>query len=168
MKLKIAATEAEREAARILINQTFFISQPILKEECALISLEYRETVLVGENKELLILCIDNKVVGTAVLEIAPDSAYVSYLTRDPSLPKGYGKDLMDFAENRAKKVYSKNKMRVSTVHHLECNQKRLEDWYTKKLGYRFLLTQSSTPEQQQTWKPNCRNAAFNYFEKNL
>jgi len=65
-----------------------------------------------------------------------------SYLTRDPKLQKGHGKDLMDFAENRTKKVYFKNKMRISTVHHPECNQKSLEDWYTKKLGYQFLLTQ--------------------------
>jgi hypothetical protein len=59
MELKIAETEAEREEARILINQVFPIRQPILKENYDLISFEHRESILVGKDKELLILCID-------------------------------------------------------------------------------------------------------------
>jgi hypothetical protein len=101
-------------------------------------------------------------------LTIAPDSAYVSYLTKAPKLSKGYGKDLMNFAENRAKKVHSKNKMRVSTVHHPECDQKSLENWYTEELGYQFLLTRPSNPQEQQAWKPNYQSSEFKYFEKNL
>lgn len=169
MKIKIATTSLELEQARRLINEIFLTSQPILKDDCELITPEYLKTLLATKDTELIILCINNKVLGTAVLQIASDAAYVSYLTRDNSLKgRGYGKNLMNFSENRAKKVYFKDKLRISTVYHPKYNQKAIENWYTEKLGYRFLQNQSPKADQQQLWKLEYQAAIFKCFEKSL
>ncbi len=132
MQIILAVTESQREQSRTLINWIFPMRQPILRKDRELITLEERDQKL--KDKDLIILCTDTNVLGTALLETAEDAAYVSYLTRHPDLPKGYGKQLMTFAENRAKDIHRKRKMRVSTVYHPECHQQDLVDWYTKEL----------------------------------
>lgn len=169
MKPRLAITETEREQSRLLINRVFPERQPILRKDRELISTKNRDSIFFGEGKELIILGNDNVILGTAILGMDNDAAYVIYLTKDPDLPKGAGKLLMTFAENRAKNVHHKKIMRVSIVYHPKCTQKRLEDWYTKELGFKFYAKQNATPDQQLDWEPEyLPNTYFKFFEKNL
>ncbi len=164
----LSTTETHREQSRVLINWVLPIRQHILRKDQELISFDNRDKVLFNEGKELIILIKKNEVVGTLLLEIASDAAYISYLTRRPDLPKGSGKILIEFAENRANKMHKKQKIRVSTVYHPECTQQDLVDWYYD-LGYRFLQDEPAKKFQQLAWEPRYREKAyFRYFEKAL
>jgi hypothetical protein len=164
----ISTNETQREQGRVLINRVFPTRQHILRKDQELISLDNRDKVLFNDGKELIILIKENEVVGTLLLEIAPEAAYISYLTRHPDLPKGSGKILMTFAENRANKLHNKQRIRVSTVYHSECTQQGLVDWYYS-LGYRFLLDKPANKNHQLAWELQYREKVyFRYFEKDL
>lgn len=142
--------------------------QHILRRDRDLVSLKDRDQKLTGPNKELLIIREGGRVVVTALLECAPDAAYVSHLAKDPELPKGSGKILLKFAEFRARAVYNKQKMRVATVFHPECQQKPLENWYVEQ-DYQFFRDIAPTPDQRDDWEfPYGEKAFFKYFEKDL
>ncbi len=150
MQLGIASTETDVEQSGVLINTVFAMSQHILRKESELISIEKRDEELSGEIKELLVLRKQSQIVGTVVLQLAHEAAYVVYLTRDTSQRKGIGKTLMAYAEARAKNTHEKKKMRASTVYHPKYPQTKLISWYEAQ-GYKLLpLDKERTPTQSQ------------------
>jgi len=167
--IKIVTSSIEKEQARIIINKAFQKYQLILQDNFDLIPIEKCDEELSGKFKDLLVLSDQNIVVGTALLNIEQkDIAYVLYLSKSQNFPKKIGINLMKHAENRAKDVYKKKKMRVSTVYHPEHKQERLENWYLKQ-GYEFLLQYQPNEKQQQAWKLKYqKDARFRYFEKTL
>ncbi len=169
MQQKIATTSIEKEQARKLINEVFPKYQLILRDDLDLIPIDKCDEELSGIHKDLLVLSDQNIVVGTALLNIEqPDNAYVSYLAKNQNLPTGIGIDLMKHAENRAKDIYKKKKMLVSTVYHPEHTQEHLESWYLKQ-DYKYLQNYQPTEVQRQAWKFEYqKDAYFKFFEKTL
>ena len=108
----LAVTESDREQSRALINSVFPAYQYILRQDQELIPLHIRDIVLLGCDRDLIILRKGDEVVGTALLGMATGTAYISYSTRHPKLPKGSGKLLIQFAEHRAHKYVEERKSR--------------------------------------------------------
>lgn len=166
----IAITPEDKELARDLINEVFRMFQPILRKDRDLIPIEKLNEELSGKNKELIILHdLQNKVRGAALLNFEQDDiAYISYLATHPTSPRGQGKDLLMYAENRAEKTYHKKKIRLSTVYHPKYPQEKLIVWYLNQ-NYRFLKIITPTKAQQQAWEPKFQeDTRFKYFEKDL
>lgn len=166
MQIIKASSESQREQSRLLINEAMPRGQLILKNNIELIAVEDREKEL-SNNRELFILEDNNLVMGTVVLQLTENEGYVLYLTRHPEVSKGFGKTLLETAENQAI-AYGKQNIRLSIVYHPECTQQKLEKWYCDQ-GYQFLCEIQPDAKQKKVWKP-CfeEKTVFKYFTKSL
>jgi ribosomal protein S18 acetylase RimI-like enzyme len=167
---RIAVTAADREECRELINRSFQ-RHLLVHRQRGMIPPEKSDQLLLGDQKQLIMMEEEDSLVGTLLLELVGESAFIEYLTIVPERQgEGLGKRILQFAEARAR-VAKYTKVGLSVACHPEDrNIHKLLRWY-EDLGYVYSETVKLDPESDvmQTIDPKyVKETSFTYLYKEV
>ena len=136
-----------------------------------MIPLEKTDQLLLGDQSQLIMMEGGDALVGTLLLELGAEIAFIEYLAVAPEWQgKGLGKRMMQFAETEAQ-MAKYTKVGLSVAWHPEDQSiHKLLRWY-ESLGYVYSETVKLDPESDpmQTIDPKyVEETSFKYLYKEL